>query len=161
MPMEDIRNILQDLHIPFIEHAHPALFTSEDAARYYVNIPGAKAKNLFLRNRNGKQHYLIVVTDTKTVDLKQLAKQLGETQLSFSSPERLLKYLGLTPGSVSPFGLINDTEKQVKVIIDQAVWQHDRVNFHPNINTATLELARDDFKTFLDWSGQSVQIINL
>lgn len=159
--MQDIRNILHDLQISFIEHTHPALFTAEDGAKYYVNLPGAKAKNLFLRNRKGNQHYLVIVTDTKKVDLKKLARQLGEVQLSFASPERLMKYLGLTPGSVSPFGLINDIEKMVKVIIDQDVWEHDRLNFHPNINTSTLELARDDFKKFLDWSRQSVQFIEL
>lgn len=159
--MPTIYQWLNDHHILFIEHHHPAVFTSAEAAPYYANIPGAKAKNLFLRNRKGDRHYLVIITESKRLQLKSLAQQLQETDLSFASAERLQRYLGLTPGSVSPFGLINDQAYAVQVIIDAAVWQHDRVSFHPSINTSTLELARSDFENFLNRTGHPPKILPL
>ncbi|MFA5996048.1 MAG: prolyl-tRNA synthetase associated domain-containing protein [Patescibacteria group bacterium] len=159
--MSNIYTILSELNIKFLEHKHPALFTCADAEQYYGKIPGGKSKNLFLRNRKGNQHYLVVVETNKMLDLKRLTQALGETPLSFASPQRLLKYLGLTPGSVSPFGLINDVNKEVIVVIDNDLWHHEHVNFHPNVNTATLELDREDFKKFLQWSGQKVMTVDL
>lgn len=158
--MNTIYSVLQNLHIKFVEHKHPPLFTCEDAEQYYGKIPGGKSKNLFLRNRKGNQHYLIVVETNKMLDLKRLTQALEETPLSFASPERLLKYLGLTPGSVSPFGLMNDVNKEVIVVIDNDLMHYEQLSFHPNINTATLELSRADFKKFLQWSRQKVMTID-
>lgn len=93
--------------------------------------------------------YLVVVQAEKRVDLKGLAKKLEESKLSFGSPERMMHYLGLTPGSVSPFGLINDEEHLVHAIIDTDLLAQERVGFHPNVNTATLVLSSEDFKKYL------------
>lgn len=159
--MQKIYDTLAELNIPFTEKTHPPVYTSVEAAEHYVGMPGARAKNLFLRNRKGTQHYLVVITDTKTVDLKELAKLLGESQLGFASPERLHKYLQVKPGSVSPLGLVFDTETHVHVVVDADVMNHELVNFHPNDNVHTLTFSTADFKKYLAHTGQPLQIIKL
>ncbi|MBI5412373.1 prolyl-tRNA synthetase associated domain-containing protein [Candidatus Peregrinibacteria bacterium] len=159
--MQIIYDILKELGIPYIEHHHPAVFTCEEADEYYKNIPGGHSKNLFLRNRKGHRHYLVVVQAHKTVDLKALAHTLNESKLGFASPERMKKYLGVTPGSVTPLGLINDVNHEVIVLIDQDLWNFDRLHYHPLVNTSTLELSRDDFKKFLDSRGNEVRFMKL
>jgi Ala-tRNA(Pro) deacylase len=157
--MQDVLALLQSLQIPYELHEHDAYFTAEDADETYKKIPGGHSKNLFLRNRSGNQHYLYILELTKRADLKALARQLGESQLGFASPERLLKHLGLTPGSVSPFGLINDKDHHVIALLDEGLLRHDRLNYHPNINTATVGLSREDFLKFLEWTGNEIRRI--
>jgi Ala-tRNA(Pro) deacylase len=157
--MKTIYDILKELNIPYEKHDHPAVFTVEEAEKYDRDIPGGKSKNLFLRNKKGDIHYLVVAESTRKIDLKQLSSQLFAGNLSFASPERLLKYLDLTPGSVSPFGLINDTSKSVKVVIDNGLLKHEKVGFHPNVNTSTLVIKSDDLKKFLEWTGNNVVYI--
>lgn len=159
--MEEIYKVLADLSIKYEKYDHPAVFTSEEADKYF-DVPGvAKSKNLFLRNKKGNRHILVVITDRKKTDLKKLAEYLGESKLSFASAERLMKYLGLTPGSVSPFGLINDSEKSVEVIVDTDLTDMNKVSFHPNINTSTLVISSEDFRRFLDSRGNSVTFLQL
>lgn len=95
------------------------------------------------------------------MDLKKLAESLGENGLSFASPERLLKYLGVTSGSVTPFGLLNDEDHHVKLVIDENLWRHEIVHFHPNVNTATLELSRADMERFLIFLGYPIHLIKI
>lgn len=159
--MKDIYHVLDTLDIPYEKHEHPAVFTVGEAQKYDGQINAGKSKNLFLRNKKGNIHYLAVVESTRKVDLKQLAATLHESTLSFASPERLLTHLGLTPGSVSPFGLINNTDKSVRVIIDKGLMEHPTVAFHPNINTATLVIRTEDFKKFLDWTGNMVTYLQI
>ena len=102
-------------------------------------------KNLFLRNQKGNRHYLVVLEHSKRADLKAVADQIGDGKLSFASPERLMTHLGLTPGSVSPFGLINDRDHAVRVVLDRDLKSADALAFHPNINTATFVIAAADF----------------
>lgn len=158
---KSIYQILEELGIQYTEHQHPPVFTSAEADQHWAHIPGIKTKNLFLRNRKGDEHFLVIVPADKRVDLKALAKTLGEVQLSFASPERLQKYLGVTPGSVTPFALINDTDKRIQVVVDQVVADADRQGFHPLVNTATLSLSTLDFFKFLEWTGCSTQMIRL
>jgi len=159
--MEKIYDTLQQLNITYTKKTHPPVYTAVEASQYYAGMPGARAKNLFLRNRKGNQHYLVVITDTKTADLKQLAKLLGESQLGFASPERLYKYLQVKPGSVSPLGLVFDTEAHVHVVVDADVMDFDVVNFHPNDNINTLTFSTTDFKRFLEHGGNPLQFIKL
>lgn len=151
--MIDIYKVFAGLKIPYTRYNHPAVFTSEEAAKYYTNIKGGHFKNLFLRNKNGKQHYLVIVPDSKKADLKKFEQKIGDKKISFASAERLMKYLGVTPGSVTPFALINDSEKHIIVIVDESLWKEEIVNFHPLINTATVGIKTGDFKKFLDWCG--------
>lgn len=157
--MQDVLTLLQSLQIPYALHEHQPFFTCEEADAAYKEIPGGHSKNLFLRNRNGDQHYLFILESSKRADLKALAKQLGESQLGFASPERLKKYLALTPGSVSPFGLMHDKDHHVIVLLDEGLMQYDRLNTHPNINTATVGLSREDFLKFLKWTTNEVRHI--
>ena len=164
MPEENekkVYDVLEKLGISFVRHEHPPVFTVEGAERYWQGIRGAHCKNLFLRNKKGNRHYLVIIEHTKRAGLKELEVQIGEDRLSFASEERLSRYLGLKAGSVSPFGLINDSKKEVRVIIDQDLKNCDRINFHPNINIATVEMAYSDFEKFLSWAGNSVRYLKL
>lgn len=164
--MSDIYAVLDALNISYVRHDHEAAFTVEQAEQIYGQLEGGKTKNLFLRNKKGRRHYLLVAEQHQTVDLKALRAELGESSLSFASPERLMKYLGLTPGSVSPFGLINDKEQEVvvlldKTLLDKSLQNMDPLNFHPNINTATLSISQDDFLRFLGHCGNEVRTVEL
>lgn len=159
--MIDIYQILKKLKIDYQRRDHPAVFTVEDAEKHYSGIDAGESKNLFLRNKKGDQHFLVVVKSTKKVDLKRLEDLLEANKLSFASAERMMKYLGLTPGSVSPFGLINDSEKAVFVVIDKELLEYKKVAFHPNINTATLVIDTENFKKYLEWTRNKVTYLDL
>ena len=152
---------LHELGIPFAIHEHPPVFTVEDAEAHWAGIDATHCKNLFLRNQKGTRHYLVIVMHTKRVDLRALSDQLNDGKLSFGSPERLMKHLGLTPGSVSPFGLINDASHQVRVAVDRDLGTAARVSFHPNVNTRTLTIAGGDFEKFLAACGNPVQHVRV
>jgi len=147
---------LDHLGIKWERIEHPPVFTLEESSLYWKDCGGAHCKNLFIRNYRGNHHYLVIVLGHKKVDLKQLTRSLEEDRLSFASPERLKKYLGLTAGAVSPFGLINDAQKEVRVVIDSDLLTETELNFHPNVNTATVKISREDFLKFLKWSGQKM-----
>jgi Ala-tRNA(Pro) deacylase len=152
---------LAALGIVYVRHEHPPVATVEEAERYWSGIDASHCKNLFLRNQKGTRHYLVVMQHSKKADLRAVADQIGDGKLSFASPERLMTHLGLTPGSVSPFGLINDSEHAVRVVLDRDVKSAERVSFHPNINTRTLVVSAADFGRFLDACGNSVQLVSI
>ena len=152
---------LRELGIAFTRHEHPPVATVEEASAHWAGIDATHCKNLFLRNQKGNRHYLVVLTASKKADLKAVADQIGDGKLSFASPERLMTHLGLTPGSVSPFGLINDREHAVRVVLDRDFQQSTRLAFHPNINTLTFTIAAGDFARFLASCGNSVQHVTI
>jgi Ala-tRNA(Pro) deacylase len=156
--MQEIYDALKQLAIPFTEYKHPPVFTTAEAEEHYKNVPGGVSKNIFLRNKKGTTHYLVVIEGSKTIDLNKLRAELNETKLGFASPERLKKYLNSTPGSVSPFGLLFDKEKEVKVIVDQDLLSFEQLHYHPNINTSTLVIAKDDLLKFIEWTGHEVTL---
>lgn len=159
--MSDIYGVLSELGISYEKHEHPAVFTVEEADAQYEHLTGGRSKNLFLRNKKGNRHYLLVVESNRPVDLRKLRVLLGESSLSFASPERLLKHLGLEPGSVSPFGLINDGGSEVIVVVDKELLRHELLHFHPNVNTATLTISSEDFGRFLAHRGNDVRYLVL
>lgn len=161
MEEQKVYDILKELGIPYTRHEHPPVYTVEEAEQHWENITGAHCKNLFLRNKKGKKHYLVLVESRKRVDLKALTGRLGEDRLSFASPERMMRYLGLEPGAVSPFGLINDRENTVVVIIDQELKEASHVNFHPNVNTATVGITFSDFEKFLSHCGNPIRHLSI
>jgi Ala-tRNA(Pro) deacylase len=130
-----------------------------EAETHWADIDALPAKNLFLRNQKGTRHFLVVLAFTRRADLAALGERFGERKLGFASPERLQAYLGLTPGSVSPFGLINDREHRAEVAIDVAIRDAARVAFHPNVNTATLVVSGADFQRYLTAVGHQVHWI--
>jgi len=165
MPVAEVeRKVLETLEklgIAYGRHEHPPVATVEEAEKYWGPIKGTHCKNLFLRNKRGNRHYLVIAAVDKAVDLKRLNAILGEDRLSFASPERLKRWLGLEPGAVSPFGLVNDATRQVDVICDEALKSSVGLGFHPNVNTVTLEIALADFEKFLASCGNAVRWLNL
>jgi Ala-tRNA(Pro) deacylase len=160
-PAPEVYAALDSLGIAYERHEHPPVFTAEEAAEHWSGIDATQCKNLFLRNKKGNRHYLVVLEISKQADLRQVAKLVSDDRLSFGSPERLMTKLGITPGSVSPFGLINDTDHSVRVIIDRDLRSANRLIFHPNINTASLVVSWADFERFLESRGNIVTFVKL
>ncbi len=159
--MRNICDVLDNLGIEYEKHEHEAVFTVEEADKHRGRLSGGQTKNLFLRNKKGNRHYLLVAEAHKKVDLKLMRECLGERGLSFASTKRLKEHLGLEPGSVSPFGIIHDEEKKVVVVLDEDVLRHATLGFHPNVNTATIILRTEDFRRFLVHCGNEVRIVTL
>jgi Ala-tRNA(Pro) deacylase len=145
--------------LAYTKRDHPPAATVEEAVGYWQGIPGAHCKNLFLRNKKGNHHYLVIAEHRRPIDLKALAKILPDDRLSFASDERLARCLGVSPGAVSPFGLINDEARAVVVIVDEGLCEAEFVSFHPNVNTSTVTLAWSAFQAFLAWRGNPVRTV--
>lgn len=165
MPVAEIeRRVLETLEalgIAYVRHEHPPVATVEEAEKHWGALKGTHCKNLFLRNYKGNRHYLVIAPVTRGIDLRRLNAALGEDRLSFASPERLKRWLGVEPGSVSPFGLVNDGERHVRVVCDDSLRMSAVLGFHPNINTATLEIALADLEKFLAARGNDVRWLEL
>lgn len=149
---------LDTLGISYQKLEHDAFFTCEQAEGFYAqhNV-GTDCKNVFFRNRKGKKHYLCSLPAKKQIDIPALAEFLDENpKMSFASPERLEKYLGLYPGAVSAFGLIHPNAGEVIGIMDSSLITAEKVHFHPFRNTATVLLSGSDFKKFLDSLDQEI-----
>ena len=142
-------------------HAHAAVMTVEESDRLVPTLPGAKTKNLFLRDRKGLRHLLVTVSADRAVNLNGLGDALGVGRLGFASPERLGKHLGITPGSVSLLALINDTAHAVEFVIDRVLWEAPAIQAHPLVNTATMILVHDDLARFLDATGHAPRVIDV
>ena len=151
----------RELGIAYTRHEHPPVATVEEAEQHWAGIDATHCKNLFLRNQKGNRHYLVILLHSKKADLRGVADQIGDGKLSFASPERLMTHLGLTPGSVSPFGLINDRDHAVRVVLDRDLKSAARVSFHPNINTVTLTVAARRLRPVLAACGNPVQYVRV
>ena len=151
---------LNSLEIKYEIDEHEAAFTIEDVKKFGIDKRGLLPVNLFLRNANGKKHYLVIHDGDKHTEMKKLQEQINATHLSFASEERLMKNLGLTKGSVSPFGLINNEKHNVEVVIDASIKDKPLLGFHPNINTATVWLSYEDFMKFLKDCGNKILYVD-
>jgi len=158
---KELYELLEKLEIRFEYHEHPPLATIEDAIIHWKDYNSGRCKNIFFRNHKGNRHYLVILEHLRQLDIHYLEKRLMQGKLSFASDQRLKKYLGLDPGSVSPFGLINDKENHVHLFIDEKLKGSDRLAFHPNVNTATLVISKTDFLRFLDYTGNSYEFLKL
>lgn len=157
---QKVYETLADLGIPYARHEHPPVFTVEQAVVHWQGIEGSHCKNLFVRNKKGNRHYLIIAEHLKKVDIQAIAKQLRSDRLSFASDERLKRYLGVSAGEVSPFGLLQDEGREVIVILDACLQNETFINFHPNVNTATLTISYADLLKFLAWRGNRVLVLS-
>lgn len=153
--------LLDGLGIDFEYIEHPAAPTIEIAKQYWAGHNAQHCKNLFFRNHKGNKHYLVILNCDKFMDIHSIEKQLHQGKLSFASEERLMRNLGVLPGSVTPFGLINDTEHAVNVFIDKTLQQAEKLSFHPCVNTASLIISRQDFIRFLEHCGNQYDWIDL
>ncbi|MDD2584073.1 MAG: prolyl-tRNA synthetase associated domain-containing protein [Bacteroidales bacterium] len=157
--IEEVTNYLKELAISYQIWYHPPLPTIEEALKYWEEMPGTHCKNLFFRNHKGNRHYLVLFECHQTLDIRSLEQRLKQGKLTFASQKRMDKYLGVTAGSVTPFGLINDKEQHVKVFIDNQLKDVSEISFHPNDNRASLVLANSDFKKYLESLGNPVEYI--
>jgi Ala-tRNA(Pro) deacylase len=140
---------------------HPAVYTVEQAARLVPPLPGAKTKNLFLRDKSGRRHLLVCVPAAKQVDLKVLSGVVGTTRLSFGSADRLRRHLGVEPGAVTLLAVFNDTAHGVDLWVDEDLWQADAFQFHPLVNTSTLVMSREAVRRFLELTGHRMHRVKV
>lgn len=152
---------LDELGIEYSVIEHEPVFTAAELDSIKDRTHGIHCKNLFLRNAKGNKYYLITAEDNAEVDIKDVREKIGSTRLSFASPERLMKVLNLTPGSVNPFSLINDTEKVVTFYLDKNVMNGEDLNFHPNVNHKMVTISLDGLKKYLASIGVIVNPIQL
>ena len=156
--MQNVYDFLKLHNIAYQKYDHPAVFTADEAKILAAHVPGRQTKNLFLCDDKKRRFYLVTICEDKRADLKHLREFLGEKSLRFAPAEKLLEYLGITPGSVSPLGLINDMNHQVTYAIDQDLLNQDKIYIHPNLNIATLAVSIEDFKKILTITGHELKI---
>ncbi len=155
---DDLFAALDALGITHATVKHAPAFTVEQAASLRGEITGGHTKNLFLRDKKNAL-YLIVALEDAVIDLKSLHRTLGATgRFSFGSADLLLEVWGVTPGSVTPFGAINDTQGRVTVVLDAEMMEHKTLNYHPLLNTMTTSLSREDLVKFLESTGHMPRI---
>ena len=151
---------LDALGIAYARHDHPPLYTVEESKALRGDLPGGHCKNLFLRDLKGAM-WLVVCLEDRAIDLKALGALLGGVRLSFGSADRLLRVLGVVPGAVSPFALVNDVEVAVQVILDRAMLEHRPLNYHPLVNTTTIAVAPEDLVRFVESCGHRPRVLEL
>jgi Ala-tRNA(Pro) deacylase len=155
----DLDAFLRDHGITATRHSHPPVMTVEESERLVPKLPGAKTKNLFLRDKKGARHFLVTVPHDLQVDLNALGSALNAGRLGFASPERLAKHLGITPGSVSLLALANDATAAVEFVIDRALWDAAAVQAHPLVNDATMVIPHAELERFLAATGHAPRVI--
>jgi len=152
---------LADNDINYVLHTHPAVFTVPEAKEHCYHIPGTHCKNLFLKNKKSGQLYLVTIPHDKRLDLNQFRRSIGAPKIRFAEPEDLLETLGITPGAVSPIGLVNDTDNRVIFMVDKNIWNAEEICCHPNVNTETLQIPGSDFRKLIKATRTSLEINNL
>lgn len=157
---QDLFRRLAELQIETRTVEHEPLFTVAQSSKLERELPGAHTKNLFLKDEDGKL-FLVVAASTTRIDLKALARTLHAGRFSFGKPELLIQALGVPPGSVTAFAVINDLDGRVQVVIDAELMQHDSINCHPLENTSTTNIARDDLLRFIRACGHEPRIAAL
>lgn len=158
---KEILDLLDKNNIKYELIEHEAVYTMEDVDRLNIKDKGIEVKNLFLRDDKGKNHYLIVAKEDTNIDIKELKNKIQSTRLSFASEERLNKYLKLTRGCVSPFGVLNDNLKEVKVFIDMNLKDKDSIGVHPNENTSTIFISTSDIERIIKAHGNYVSYVSI
>ncbi len=158
---EKVLKVLKDLSIEYEIYEHKPLPTIEVAMEVWKDIDSTHCKNLFFRNHKGNRHYLVILESNQKLDVRDLEQRLMQGKISFASQDRMDRYLGLSAGSVSPFGLINDRENHVHIFIDSKLKHSVKISFHPNDNKASVVILFRDFMKYLDWTGNSYEFLEL
>jgi Ala-tRNA(Pro) deacylase len=159
--MTDLVSFLETHGIRFVRHDHPPVFTCDEELRHVPESGAARTKNLFMRDRRGRRHLLLVTLCSKSVSIADFTELSDADRLSFASPERLMKHLGVEPGSVTLLGLVNDTAHAVELFVDGDVWSAPSVHAHPLRNDATFVLSHDDVVRFLAATGHTPRIVTV
>lgn len=158
---EKVLKKLNQLNIKYELIEHPPVYTIEEMENLNLEEKGHIVKNLFLKNSNGKKHYLVVLKGDKKANLKSIKSQIESSALSFASEERLQKYLGLLKGAVTPLGIINDEEHSVNIIIDKDLENQSIIGVHPNVNTSTVFISYNDMIKFINDFGNEIFYVNI
>jgi Ala-tRNA(Pro) deacylase len=156
---EELIKLLDESNCDYEVKEHAPLFTVEDSKLFRGSILGAHSKNLFLKDAKG-QFYLLSVEENTKVDLKKIMNFIGSKKLSFAKAEYLESILGIEPGSVSPFALINDVDKKVLFFLDKNFLNYEKLNFHPLVNTATVNIATSDMIKFIEEKHNPIKYID-
>ena len=157
---ETLMSTLTSLNISYTAHTHPPLRTVEDAKAFRGDMQGTHIKNLYLRDRK-KRNFLLVVEEDKSIDLKALPGLIGSDRLSFGSADRLLEMLGVRPGAVSPFTLINDPNHHVQLVLDADLADQPSLFAHPLVNDMTLGVSGADLIRFFAYTGHNPKLLSL
>jgi Ala-tRNA(Pro) deacylase len=157
---QDLLDKLAALDIAQRTVTHPPVFTVEESKSLRGELPGGHTKNLFLRNKKGAM-WLVTCLEDRRIDLKKLSELLGAGRFSFGSGERLMRYLGVIPGAVTPFAVINDRTGAVQMVLDRGLFAHDPLNFHPLDNAMTTAISPQDLVSFLEAVDHPPQILDL
>ena len=159
---EKVLNKLNELNISYKEIEHTPVYTIEDMDALGNIFENAKiCKNLFVRDQKGKRHFLVVLPEEKRAPLADIATKIGSTKLSFASPERLMKYLKLEPGAVTPLSVINDESSEVEVVFDEDLKKEELLGVHPCVNTATILLTPDDLEKYIVSNNNKLKYIKI
>ncbi|MDA0379370.1 MAG: prolyl-tRNA synthetase associated domain-containing protein [Bacteroidetes bacterium] len=164
MSSERIANAIRFLEehgIAYERHDHAAVFTVDQVTALVDIRRGQRTKNLFVRDKKGRRHVLVVVPHDKQVDLMALGQRLDAGRLSFASERRLMEHLGVEPGSVTLMGVMNDKDRAVEVVIDRQVWDADAVRCHPLVNTSTLVLESEGVRQLLAATGHEPNVMEV
>jgi len=157
--LQRLLQYLDELGIRYRSVSHAPLFTVEQSKELRGDLPGGHTKNLFLRNKKGAM-WLVTCLEDRAIDLKELGEQLGSGRLSFGRPDRLMRFLGVLPGAVTPLAVVNDKQRQVELVLDSALLNHNPVNVHPLTNDMTVALAPLDLLRFLEASGHAPRMVD-
>ncbi|MBU1340634.1 MAG: prolyl-tRNA synthetase associated domain-containing protein [Proteobacteria bacterium] len=157
---EELLNILTQINIDHTNHEHPAVYTVEEADLQHGGIEGVHSKNLFFKDKK-KNLFLVVTLSDKPIQIKEVAKKIGAKSPSFGKSDLLAQVLGVIPGAVTPFAVINAAGHPLKVILDEEMMENDLLNFHPLVNTATTTIAAKDLIKFFEHCNQEFEIIRL
>lgn len=155
---ELILSTLDNLNVAYEVISHPPAFTVAQL-KSFCELDASVCKNLFLYDKRADKHYLVVMLEDKKAHSNTIRKQVNAASLVFGTEEKLFELLGVTPGSVSPLGLIHDKTKELTLLIDEDIPKHKRLGFHPNINTSTVIINYNDFEKFVNWRGNEYQFI--
>ena len=159
--MKDIYKHLAELGVAYKKHDHVAVFTNEESEKLGIGAVAENTKNLFLADDKNQRFYLLTIQHGKRADLKKFAGTIGERKIHFANEGWLKQLLNLTPGSVTPLGLLYDNDHRVKFYIDSDLLKQDKIYVHPDINTATLEIPMQDFKKVIESSGHTINIAEI
>ena len=156
----ELLNVLKQNNIEYSNHEHPPVFTVEEADMHHKGIDGVHSKNLFFKDKK-KNLFLVVTLSDKSIKIKEVAKKIGAKNMSFGKPELLAQVLGVIPGAVTPFAVINTGDYNIKVVLDEEMMNNDLLNFHPLENTATTTISSKNLIKFMEYCNQDFEIIRL
>jgi Ala-tRNA(Pro) deacylase len=159
MTTHELYALLDALDLPYVKYEHEPVFTCEAALAAVPDPTSVQTKNLFLRDKRGRRHMLVITSCAKAVDIAHIAREVDADRLSFGSAERLQAHLGVTPGSVTLFGLVHDPAHTVELVVDAEMWREAKWRCHPLVNTATVVLAREGVEAFLAHTGHTPRVI--